>query len=445
MSATILLKRTLGTSPPNIAPVGTGVSFGELIYTYDTSDVGAGKSYKKLYIGNPAGPGSAPIPIGGEYYTSLFNDNPADYGKPQASKVLILDDQGRVASWTVVDDFYTAGVGTVAGNFNVGGNLNVTGDLVYDEANARNWNVTGVATAATLVVTDAAFTKGDIPNLFANTGIVTTLSGTSADYYEVNVGHALTANNVEITGVSSFSNITFSNDIIRVGRDAAVGLSSADGSIFIGDFAAAGMGQTTLNRRNIAIGASAMQYAGILSSFDELESNIVIGNFAGYRLQGTKNLMLGDKVGFALSSSGNDENIALGNQAMYGETFPVVDGVTLSVNVGDQTALANYDQTEDVTETSGSGQGLLVRIQTGGTGLITNIEIMAPGDGYEVGDTFTMPFGFQTLTGSVTSKNGRFLSGGTGTRQQQRNIAIGPYTLFSVDGSKKHCHWLLCG
>ena len=103
------------------------------------------------------------------------------------------------------------------------------------------------------------------------------------------------------------------------------------------------MGQTTLNRRNIAIGASAMQYAGILSSFDELESNIVIGNFAGYRLQGTKNLMLGDKVGFALSSSGNDENIALGNQAMYGETFPVVDGVTLSVNVGDQTALANYD------------------------------------------------------------------------------------------------------
>ena len=72
MSATILLKRTLGTSPPNIAPVGTGVSFGELIYTYDTSDVGAGKSYKKLYIGNPAGPGSAPIPIGGEYYTSLL-------------------------------------------------------------------------------------------------------------------------------------------------------------------------------------------------------------------------------------------------------------------------------------------------------------------------------------------------------------------------------------
>ena len=199
MSATILLKRTLGTSPPNIAPVGTGVSFGELIYTYDTSDVGAGKSYKKLYIGNPAGPTAPPIAVGGEYYTSLFNDNPASYGTPQASKVLILDSQGRVASWTVVDDFYTAGVGTVAGDFAVGGNLNVTGDLVYGEANARNWNITGVATAATLDVSAAGFSTAAVDDFRAVLGVVTTLSGTSADYYEVNVGHALTANNAEIT------------------------------------------------------------------------------------------------------------------------------------------------------------------------------------------------------------------------------------------------------
>ena len=37
MSATILIKRTQGTSPPTAAPVGTGVSFGELIYTYAVS------------------------------------------------------------------------------------------------------------------------------------------------------------------------------------------------------------------------------------------------------------------------------------------------------------------------------------------------------------------------------------------------------------------------
>ena len=79
MSATILIKRTQGTSPPTAAPVGTGVSFGELIYTYDVANVGAGKSYKKLYIGDPSGNTEAPIPIGGEYYTQVIADNPADW------------------------------------------------------------------------------------------------------------------------------------------------------------------------------------------------------------------------------------------------------------------------------------------------------------------------------------------------------------------------------
>ena len=437
MAATLLLKRTLGTSPPNAAPVGTGVSFGELIYTYDTSDVGAGKSYKKLYIGNPAGPTAAPIVIGGEYYTSLFNDNPTDYGKPQADKVLILDNQAKVKSWSVVSDFHNAGVGTNVGDFFVGGNLNVTGDLVYDEVTGRNINITGVGTIATIFNTKASIVDGAIDNLFTVSGLVTTLTGTSANYVQVNVGHALTANNVEITGITTLTNnLDFSRNLIKIGRETASGISSADGSIFIGDYAATGMGQSTSNRRNIAIGASALQFGGIGNNADELESNIVMGNFAGFRLQGTKNLMVGDKVGFALSSSGNDENIALGNQAMYGETFPVVDGVTLSVSVGQQTAIANHDESTDVTETSGSGQGLIVRLQTGSTGLVTLIEVISPGDGYVLGDTFTIPFGFQTITGSVTSINGRFLSGGTGNREQSKNIALGPYALYSVDGSK---------
>ena len=437
MSATLLLKRTLGTSPPNIAPVGTGVSFGELVYTYDTSDVGAGKSYKKLYIGNPAGPTATPIVIGGEYYTSLIPESPANYGNREANKALILDSNAKVKSWSVVTDFHNAGVGTNQGDFYVGGNLNVTGDLVYDEVTGRNINITGIGTIATIFNTKATIVDGSINNLFTVSGLVTTLTGTSANYTQVNVGHALTANNVEITGITTLTNnLDFSRNLIKIGRETASGISSADGSIFIGDYAATGMGQSTLNRRNIAIGASALQFGGVGNNADELESNIVMGNFAGYRLQGTKNLMVGDKVGFALSSSGNDENIALGNQAMYGDTFPVVDGVTLSISVGQQTAIANHDESTDVTETSGSGQGLIVRLQTGGTGLVTLIDVISPGDGYVLGDTFTIPFGFQTLTGSVTSINGRFLSGGTGNREQSRNIALGPYALYSVDGSK---------
>ena len=48
-------------------------------------------------------------------------------------------------------------------NLTLSGNLNVTGDIVYDEANARNWNVSGVATATKLHVgVDTGFFNEDL-------------------------------------------------------------------------------------------------------------------------------------------------------------------------------------------------------------------------------------------------------------------------------------------
>ena len=48
-------------------------------------------------------------------------------------------------------------------NLTLSGNLNVTGDIVYDEANARNWNVSGVATATKLHVgVDTGFYSEDL-------------------------------------------------------------------------------------------------------------------------------------------------------------------------------------------------------------------------------------------------------------------------------------------
>ena len=70
--------------------------------------------------------------------------------------------------------------------------------------------------------------------------------------HQVNVGHALTANNVEMAGITTLTNnLDFSRNLIKIGRETASGISSADGSIFIGDYAATGMGQSTSNRRNI--------------------------------------------------------------------------------------------------------------------------------------------------------------------------------------------------
>ena len=302
MSATILIKRTQGTSPPTAAPVGTGVSFGELIYTYDVANVGAGKSYKKLYIGDPSGNTAAPIPIGGEYYTQVIADNPADFGKPVANKAVILNSDAKVSSWTVATDLLVGAAATVSGDLSVSGNLNVTGDLVYDEVTGRNINITGVATIATLGITSAL----EVEVSTAGVGVVTALSGvggtfldwnaTSGQFEQVNVSHAATVRNLTVTGISTIeNNYDFRTQLIRIGREA--GVLETDGNdrqgFFIGNFAGSEAGITTLTKRNIAIGHSAFQKGGQTKA----ESNLFVGNFAGQGAEGSYNIFLGDKAG----------------------------------------------------------------------------------------------------------------------------------------------------
>ena len=88
----------------------------------------------------------------------------------------------------------------VEGNATVTGNLNVSGDLEYDEAVARNWNITGIATAAEMHVgvDTGFFTEDLVVNGDARiTGILTvgktsvTVDGTNNI---VNVGAGITLN-----------------------------------------------------------------------------------------------------------------------------------------------------------------------------------------------------------------------------------------------------------
>ena len=88
----------------------------------------------------------------------------------------------------------------VEGNATVTGNLNVTGDLEYDEAVARNWNITGIATAAEMHVgvDTGFFTEDLVVNGDARiTGILTvgrtsvTIDGSNNI---VNVGTGITLN-----------------------------------------------------------------------------------------------------------------------------------------------------------------------------------------------------------------------------------------------------------
>ena len=59
----------------------------------------------------------------------------------------VLEDQVFVPGETTSSGIDTTGT-SYFNDVEVSGDLDVSGDLVYDEATARNWNVTGIATAA---------------------------------------------------------------------------------------------------------------------------------------------------------------------------------------------------------------------------------------------------------------------------------------------------------
>ena len=96
--------------------------------------------------------------IGGGGIEDAPNDG-QDYVRKNRKWVISSGGGGKFADDSVgINTTSNVGLGTTArsdstlyvdGNATVTGNLNVTGDLVYDEANARNWNITGIATVAT--------------------------------------------------------------------------------------------------------------------------------------------------------------------------------------------------------------------------------------------------------------------------------------------------------
>ena len=69
-----------------------------------------------------------------------------------------IQTDGYVLKWDSSSSLFVPGETSSSGinttgtsyfnNIEASGDVNITGDLVYDEATARNWNVTGVATAA---------------------------------------------------------------------------------------------------------------------------------------------------------------------------------------------------------------------------------------------------------------------------------------------------------
>ena len=149
----------------------------------------------------------------------------------------------------------SGGITTTGGDLYVGGDLFVADDLVYDEATARNWNVSGVATVGTLfkvlgsselidlrvggastfvgqsqfnsnVSIGGSLSIAGITSL-ASTGGITTTGG------DLFVGGSFNAKDIVVSGIATFGTtsvvIDGANDIINVGT--ALTLSGSDGVI----------------------------------------------------------------------------------------------------------------------------------------------------------------------------------------------------------------------
>ena len=146
---------------------------------------------------------------------------------------------------------------TAAGTVTVSGDLNVSGDLTYDETNARNLSITGIATISSGIVSTGDWKIGTATTLSQDniftTGIVTALSG-------FNVG-------IMSAGVSQTTGIITAINFIGVGNTVKYNASSSTVDVAISGGGAVGTGtdriffesdQTVTQSYTVSAGKNAM-------------------------------------------------------------------------------------------------------------------------------------------------------------------------------------------
>ena len=146
---------------------------------------------------------------------------------------------------------------TASGTVTVAGDLNVSGDLTYDETNARNLSITGIATISTGIVSTGDWKIGTATTLSQDniftTGIVTALSG-------FNVG-------IMSAGVSQTTGIITAINFIGVGNTVKYNSSSSTVDVAISGGGAVGTGtdriffesdQTVTQSYTVSAGKNAM-------------------------------------------------------------------------------------------------------------------------------------------------------------------------------------------
>ena len=117
-------------------------------------------------------------------------------GELQTGQLLVATDAVVSAGMTVV------GITTFNDDVFIAGNLNVVGDVVYDEIDGRNINITGIATIAAMIITGVTTSKNIQIGTATSTTKITTTSGklvleSFEDQVDVN-------DNLQVVGYGTF-------------------------------------------------------------------------------------------------------------------------------------------------------------------------------------------------------------------------------------------------
>jgi len=131
----------------------------------------------------------ATIGGGGEVFLARMQDVAVGSGIQTDGYVLKWDSSSSLFVPGEADSSI-AGINTTGTSYfkdvEVSGDLDVSGDLVYDEAVARNWNITGVATAARFIGTDLNISGVTTVSTLDITGIATV--GILTAYESISIG-----------------------------------------------------------------------------------------------------------------------------------------------------------------------------------------------------------------------------------------------------------------
>jgi len=129
------------------------------------------------------------------------------------------------------------GITTTGGDLYIGGDLYVADDIVYDEATARNWNISGTATVGTLLDVDG---QTELDNV--NISGVSTFTGAADFNGNVDIDGQTELDNVNISGIATVVTLLDLNGNLHVaGVSTFVGVATYSSSLFVAGTLTAGL------------------------------------------------------------------------------------------------------------------------------------------------------------------------------------------------------------